>query len=69
MYRLSPVIDTDMLITTLPTILLQIFCTIVFNFLVIIISMIDPDNNIWMNTLAIITAFFILGQLWIGSHI
>ena len=37
-------------IRTLPTTVLQIFCKIILTFEVIVISIIDPDNNFWMNS-------------------
>ena len=39
-----------MLIRTLPTISLQIFCKMIINSKVIIKSIIDPDDNFWRNS-------------------
>ena len=42
--------DGEMLIGTLATTLLQIFCKIILNFLVIVKSILDPDDNSCKNS-------------------
>ena len=42
-----------MLYRTLSTTLLQIFCVIIFNIKVIAKSIIDPEDNLWRNSLSI----------------
>ena len=43
----------EMLFIPLPTTLLQIFCIIIFNSQVVGNSFIDPDDNLYMNSLII----------------
>ena len=45
--------EWEMLIRTLPTTLLQIFCKIILNSKIIVQSILDPDDNSWMNSLSI----------------
>ena len=42
--------DGEMLIKTLPPTLLQIFCEIFHISKVIVKSIVDPDDNFWMNS-------------------
>ena len=49
---IGKIFEGEMLIRTLPTTLLQIFCKIILNSKVIVKSIIDPDDNSWMNSLS-----------------
>ena len=44
------IFDGEMLIKTLPPTLLQIFCEIFHISKVIVKSIVDPDDNFWMNS-------------------
>ena len=44
------IFEGEILIKTLPTILLEIFCKIIFSSKDIVISVTDPDNNFLRNS-------------------
>ena len=47
------VFDGEMSFIIIPTTLLQIFKKIILNFIVIVKSIFDPDDNFWRNSLSI----------------